>query len=104
MFKVFAVVCAACFIIVSDSASSLDDPTPETDDPIASASRRTDLPRQQDTLRIGTSLKLKAAVDCHNPIIGIRVEFADGIGGQGDGNVISDIAFPVRGTNSNAFG
>ena len=94
-FVVAIALCAAC-----DSATIPEDSTPESIDHIAHAARRIDIPREQDTLKVGVPFRLKAAVDCHNPIIGIRVEITDGAKGQGDGDVLTHIAFPARGTNS----
>ncbi|MBX2820943.1 MAG: hypothetical protein KTR29_14715 [Rhodothermaceae bacterium] len=100
MNRVVALLFLVLLFVGCDSAELLDDPSQETEDHIANASRRIDIPRQRDTLRIGSPFRLKAAVDCHNPIIGIRVEITDGSKGQGDGEVLTHIAFPARGTES----
>jgi len=100
MNKVVALLFSVLIAAGCDSAELLDEPAQETEDHIANASRRIDVPRQKDTLRVGMPFRLKAAVDCHNPIIGIRVEFTDGSKGQGDGEVLTHIAFPARGTES----
>ena len=100
MYKVLALGFAIAILAACDSTSAIDDSPQQAQDHIANVARRIDVPRQQDTLRVGMPFRLKAAVDCHNPIIGIRVEFTDGAKGQGDGEVLTHIAFPARGTNS----
>lgn len=100
MYRVFVIGLAIASLPACDSMSIVEGPPSEPTDHIANAARRIDIPRQKDTLRVGMPFRLKAAVDCHNPIIGIRVEFTDGAKGQGDGEVLTQIAFPARGTNS----
>ena len=100
MHKAIALLVACILVAGCDTTNAVDDSLQESEDHIANAARRIDIPREQDTLRVGMPFRLKAAVDCHNPIIGIRVEFTDGTKGQGDGEVLSDIAFPARGTES----
>ena len=60
--------------------------------------RRIDTPRAQDTLRLSSPFRLKAAVDCHNPIIKLRVEITDRSEAAGDGNVLAAIELPTSGT------
>ena len=74
---------------------------PEHDEPIAV--RRIEAPQRLDTLRIATPFRMKASVDCHNPIIGLRVEFTDrSFPGAviGDGEVLGSISWPAPGTFS----
>ena len=98
MIRVFTLLvlllCVAC-----DSLENTDTGE-EVEDHIATASRRITLPAIRDTLHVGAPFKLQASVDCHNPIIGIRIEFTDGALGQGDGSVLGQVSFPARGTNS----
>ena len=67
------------------------------DDEPPHISRRIDFPVRLDTLRLSEPFRLKANVECHNPIIGLRVEFTDGSESYGDGEVLSRITLPTDG-------
>ena len=83
--------------LVLVSCSSVDVQT-EEEDLIANASRRIDVPRAADTLRFDTPFHLKGEVTCHNPIIGMRVEFTDMSLGQGDGIVLGSVDIETDGS------
>lgn len=86
-------------VAVSACSTSVDiDEEDPIDAGIANAARRIDIPRQLDTLRVNQPFRLKATVDCHNPIIGLRVEFTDKTLAQGDGEVLGSITLPTSGT------
>ncbi len=82
------------------AACSTVDPVPEEnlDEHAVTISRRIERPAHQDTLRLSTPFRLKAAVDCHNPIIGLRIEITDKSLGVGDGEVLARMPIPAAGT------
>ena len=61
--------------------------------------RRITTPMAQDTLYIGKPFRLIAGVECHNPIIGVRVDITDGsqAGPYGDGEVVYQTLLPNPG-------
>ena len=80
------------------ACSSVEPEAVPTDEQLESVVRRIDTPRAQDTLRLSSPFRLKAAVDCHNPIIKLRVEITDRSEAAGDGNVLAAIELPTSGT------
>ena len=79
------------------SSSSVDSES-ELHSDIASAARRIDLPRKLDTLRVPIPFQFRATVECHDPIVGLRVEFTDNSQSLGEGDVLGSISIPARGT------
>ena len=85
------------FIVLLIACDSID--SESTNDPhLSEAARRIELPAKTDTLYVVEPFRLKAFVECHDPIVGLRVEFTDASKPQGDGNVLAEITFPARGT------
>ena len=85
----FILLLFSCDSVESESAS---------DPHISEAARRIELPAKADTLYVVEPFRLKAFVECHDPIVGLRVEFTDASKPQGDGMVLAEITFPARGT------
>ena len=61
--------------------------------------RRITTPQVQDTLRAGQPFRLIASVECHNPIINVRVDITDGSqsGPYGDGEIVYQTRLPNPG-------
>ena len=61
--------------------------------------RRITAPSAQDTLYVGMPFRVIAGVECHNPILAVRIDITDGSqdGPYGDGEIAFQATLPTRG-------
>ena len=88
---------ALLFVLAACSSAS-SDTEEELHDAISSAARRIAAPMQEDTLRVSIPFTFQAFVECHDPIVGLRIEFTDNSGSLGEGGVVGSIVIPATGT------